>query len=367
MKNEVHLNEQTAGASGAPEETRIYLLLDNSGSMGRDRSKAISAINDFLEDLKKEEGYVEVSLTLFNENITRLYLGQPLHECPPLTEAEYAPSGTTALFDAIGSSLTEASQEAGTNRVIVCILTDGKENSSRRYTLPEIRELISRKEKEGWDITYLSSHADAFLDAHQMGLQRQKSIKFEKTEDGFAETKARMVDMVNQKRKFGMINGGLEATPPAAFCDDGATGGRHRGSLSLRFWQGLIRSHPEKGSRIHAHCFPTPARQLAAAGSVPGGELVYTIYPRSAIVSFRVARNDGVTNPFFERLAGERARITEAFGGDLEFYEGKERKYDYIRIVLRNGGLNNQKIWPSIHAEMIETMERLNAAIAGVV
>lgn len=415
-KNVEILNATSATDATPPLETTIIVLLDKSGSMGREREIAMVTVNEFIQLQKDQPGSAEISIYLFNEEITAFCKGVPVRDAPPLAKESYVPGGQTALLDAIGRSIQDTSAQTENKCVIVAVLTDGKENASTRCTLDEIKNLIQEKEALGWDFIYLSADLDAISSARAMGIRQEHVHVFDKTADGFASSRKKMSDAVDEKRRHGTITGVQhEHSDPRARVMPGGRRQRRSnveedcGSLSgegegctpvnrsprwripfgsedspgrdgqrnlrgrgiqlgqIQFWRQLILRHPEKGARLHAHCFPNSTNLLIAEGSVPGTALVYSIYPRSAIVSFRVARdNEGMMNPLYERLMGERERITEVFGADLEFYEGKKKKYDYIRLVLRNGGFKNQQQWRTIQGEMIETMERLNSAIAAV-
>lgn len=379
-------NAQSTPGATPPQETTIIVIIDESGSMKNQRDIAIETVNEFINGQRNQEGSAKLSLYLFQDYTTSLCEGAPISDAPTLSRETYVPRGQTALFDAIGMAIQENSARTENTCVIVAIMTDGKENRSSRFTLDEIKTLIQEKEALGWDFIYLSADLDAFSSAQAMGIRREHVHVFDKTADGFASTRNKMSDAVDEKRRHGSITG-VQQTNSGQQADVISVEGRQRvprprsqnprrrddpreprgiQNRRMQFWQRLILRHPHEGSRLHAHCFPPSGKRLVAEGDVPGTALVYSIYPRSAIVAFRVARDDGVMSQLYERLLENRERITEVFGGDLEFYEGKEKKYDYIRIVMRNGGLNNRRMWRTIQSEMIEAMERLNSAIMAV-
>ena len=71
-------------------------------------------------------------------------------------------------------------QELVTTFVVV-ILTDGFENSSRRYTLEDIRTMITRLEATGnWTFSFIGATLDAVDIAEQMSIKRQNSFIFSK-------------------------------------------------------------------------------------------------------------------------------------------------------------------------------------------
>lgn len=407
-ENEVVNAITTDAAPCAP--TVIVALIDRSGSMGDERDLVIETFNGFLEVQKNQDqnGSAEMSIYLFDDQITTLCEGKPINDVNPLTWDMYVPRGRTSLLDALGTAIHETEKRQAGDQVIVTILTDGKDNSSIRFSLDNIQALIKEKELLGWDFVYLSADTDAFRSARTMGIRQDHVHVFEKTAGGFASSGRRMSEAVNEKRLYGTIGGWTQessephphprdnpvrrrrcsladgcGTTPDSGSDDRFRSlprwrprinvdtrrrveGRSTPSipdLELEFWRQLILRHPENGSRLHAHCFPNRSNKLVAKGSVPGTELIYGIHPNHAIVSFRIARENGIMNPVYERLIAENGSIEEAVGLPLEFHEGK-RRYDEIRVILQNGGLMALNDWPRLHHEMIQTMERLESTLS---
>ena len=84
----------------------------------------------------------------------------------------YNPSGWTALYDAIGEVIKDLEGRVGKDeKVVIAILTDGKENSSTEYSKEVIFEKISHWEKwHPWTFIYLGANQDAFEEGGSMGI-----------------------------------------------------------------------------------------------------------------------------------------------------------------------------------------------------
>jgi hypothetical protein len=97
--------------------------------------------------------------------------------CRP--KEEYEPRGGTPLYDAVGVGvgLLDAEPEAARRRLLV-VVTDGYENASKVHTLASIRELLQRKQNEGWTVLYLGADHDAWAQAEAIGLQRGSVAEF---------------------------------------------------------------------------------------------------------------------------------------------------------------------------------------------
>jgi hypothetical protein len=66
--------------------------------------------------------------------------------------------------------------------VVMVILTDGHENSSTRYSLRNIKEMIEEREASGtWTFSFLGATLDAVDVAESMSIRRENSIAFSKS------------------------------------------------------------------------------------------------------------------------------------------------------------------------------------------
>lgn len=147
---------------------RIILLLDESGSMSSQRDDIIGGINEMIRQQKKidpDDTYFDI--IKFNDCVKPIR-SQKLADIHSLTDSDYTPSGSTALFDAIGQTISRYRNE---NNVIFIIATDGQENSSRQYSYKEITRLIGeQRDHHDWDLIYLSEDIDTFQQGDRLGI-----------------------------------------------------------------------------------------------------------------------------------------------------------------------------------------------------
>lgn len=142
---------------------RIFIL-DRSGSMETCRADTIGGFNAFLRDQQAMGG--TLSLIQFDHEYQVTFGPKPIGDVEPLTTETFQPRGSTALLDAIGRTIKEATVQNPS----VVILTDGQENASRDYTKAHIKDLIEQKTKDGWTFAYLGANQDAFAEAGSMGI-----------------------------------------------------------------------------------------------------------------------------------------------------------------------------------------------------
>jgi Mg-chelatase subunit ChlD len=163
-----------------PHALYVTLILDESGSMNSCKAAAIAGFNQYVATLRREQAETRVTLTLFNSGRTDVrYRGVPVSAVQDLDVETYRPHATTALYDAIGRTLSVARQEAPTEAKKLCvILTDGLENSSHEYTRKQIFDLIKACEKEGWTFLYLGADHDVWEAGESLGVARDNTVSF---------------------------------------------------------------------------------------------------------------------------------------------------------------------------------------------
>lgn len=140
--------------------THIIMILDQSGSMSQHRHEMVQAVNDFIRAQQETSAHDDCHLTLvtFNHHHRTVISRRTLSAVSPITLEEYRTEGCTALYDALGVTLSDHSdRHADGDKVIVVIVTDGLENSSSKWSRGEIQQLISAHKARGWTFVYLAS------------------------------------------------------------------------------------------------------------------------------------------------------------------------------------------------------------------
>ena len=154
VENAVENNvEETEGM------TSVYhlIVLDESGSMYCVAGQTISGCNETIQTVRmmqnsnKDTQVHYVSIYLFESGRSRYIVhNQPVDAVLDITDKDYRPNACTPLFDALGFTLTELKEIMGQPDTLgyVTIITDGEENSSCRYTLEDVRNLIDELKKK---------------------------------------------------------------------------------------------------------------------------------------------------------------------------------------------------------------------------
>lgn len=166
-------------------KTYVAMILDSSGSMFSIKDEARAHFNEQVQELrqKSEEHDVKVTLTTFNGNVDIKRFNKPIGSVEELSDAEYQPSGSTALYDAIGETVakirhTAKDLEKDHVSVLVLIITDGYENSSREYSQGTIKNQIAALEENGWTFTFMGANVDPLQIQQDFGISAGNYMSF---------------------------------------------------------------------------------------------------------------------------------------------------------------------------------------------
>ena len=166
---------------------KIYnlVILDASGSMHSIYTQALSGVNETLATIRMaQEEHPElqqhVTLASFSAGdhfLNRIYSALPIAEARNITREDYPLLGCTALYDAMGTCISELQQKVThEDRVLVTIITDGYENASRTWSGKQIKSLVQELRQMGWTFTYIGADQDVEKVAETIGVQN--SLRF---------------------------------------------------------------------------------------------------------------------------------------------------------------------------------------------
>jgi uncharacterized protein YegL len=172
-----------------PNLTLIAIILDRSGSMEAIRQDMEGGLTAFLLDQKAIPGECIISLYTFDHRLETEFEEVRLEAVEPI---RILPRGNTALFDAIGRTtadiglnLAKRPEEERPGRVIILVITDGEENSSRQYTRERVKAVIEKQERDyNWKYVFLGANMDAQAEARSIGLQGAAAMTYDASAQG---------------------------------------------------------------------------------------------------------------------------------------------------------------------------------------
>jgi uncharacterized protein YegL len=172
--------------------TEIACILDRSGSMSSIIDEAIGGLNKFIDDQKELDGDANISIALFDNEYELIYDNVDIKTIPTITRDVYNPRGMTALYDAIGKTMTSigkrlanTAEEDRPEKVMIVILTDGEENHSREYNAKNISEMITHQEDTyNWTFMFLAANQDACSVGKSLGMKDYSTVNFNANSGG---------------------------------------------------------------------------------------------------------------------------------------------------------------------------------------
>jgi Mg-chelatase subunit ChlD len=150
----------------AKKQTHIAIVLDRSGSMSSIHKQTVDGLNQQFEAIKKAAkaaGNTNVSLIQFDTVIeTRIDSVKP-NELIEWAMTDFQPRGGTALYDGVWSAINHLKAKPSTDDTayLICVISDGEENSSHEVSQPIMTAEISKLQAQGnWTFTYLLANVD---------------------------------------------------------------------------------------------------------------------------------------------------------------------------------------------------------------
>lgn len=172
--------------------TELVVVIDKSGSMSSVQTDAIGGFNTFLKAQQEAVGEANMTVTLFDTNMSFYAANAGVKTVKPLDITTYSPSGCTALYDAvcitvddIGKKLAGMKEEDRPSKVIFAIITDGAENSSQKFTRKDAFDRITvQRDTYKWEFIFLAAGEDAFKEGESIGMSLSKMAKFVNDKQG---------------------------------------------------------------------------------------------------------------------------------------------------------------------------------------
>jgi len=170
--------------------SHVIFVLDDSGSMQSCRASTISGYNEYLSAQKKDakETGIPTFVSLYKfdgSSVKSVFNRTPVEFVKDLDEKSYNPQGMTNLYDAIGGVMMQintqlaANKKADRDSVIITILTDGHENTSRTFNSQTIKQMVEKAEGKNWGFMFLGANIDAFAAGGSLGFSVNNTMQYD--------------------------------------------------------------------------------------------------------------------------------------------------------------------------------------------
>lgn len=216
----------------------VALIIDDSGSMGGLKNKAIEVVNKQVAQFEKssaaEKQETRLSIYTFGSKVHTVAFDRAPSKVPSANEYYYANQGSTCLIDGLVEAITDLKAiptKGGDHAFLLYVITDGLENSSKNST-SYLKGLIEGL-NDDWTVAALVPNSAASHQAKMYGLPAKNIELWDVTEAGLEEvgqtvcdsyrgyTSARTMGIKSSKSLFSFkdkldkkdVAGKLEAVP----------------------------------------------------------------------------------------------------------------------------------------------------------
>jgi Mg-chelatase subunit ChlD len=172
-----------------PKLSHIVFVLDESSSMSSCWDSTISGYNEYLAGQRTdaERTGIETLVSLYKFNgsqVNCVFDRVDVKSVKPIDKTSYRPSGGTNLNDAFAGAMMQvnkllsAKHKSDRESVIITVLTDGEENSSRTFSSSDVKGMVEKAEGKSWGFMFLGANINAFHAGSALGFNMNNTMQF---------------------------------------------------------------------------------------------------------------------------------------------------------------------------------------------
>lgn len=201
----------------------VGVVIDRSGSMASLLKQAIDGANEQLQVARRDEraGFpIKLWLTLFNDSVVFAATDALPSSIPDFDEKSYRPDGSTALHDAICTTVQRMQADTAAEKdsaYLLIVVTDGQENASKAYEgfdgFNRMKALLKTVQDTGrWTVVFCGTPGLEDF-AHAAGIPTANTLITPATAYGF--TTSNMLRSSGTKSYYAVVNASSGEAPVA--------------------------------------------------------------------------------------------------------------------------------------------------------
>jgi len=191
------------------------ILLDESSSMLSMRDATISGFNENIDQIQADSEENpdtqdhRVCLVTFNGHVDVPIWLENVNDISHIDTNAYSPNGMTSLRDAISQTISELRRdlkeeiEDGEINILMTILSDGQDTSSREATPEAIKSLIEdlglENDDSPWTLTYIGASEACLTEVQSFGISAVNTSAFDANAAG---TRAAMGNLSSARSTY---------------------------------------------------------------------------------------------------------------------------------------------------------------------
>jgi uncharacterized protein YegL len=171
--------------------THIAVIADRSGSMYSIADDMNNGLQAFLKEQADLPGDLTIDITTFDSVVETPYQDADFNQ---ISFPIIYPRGSTSLLDAIGITVTslgerlaDKDEDDRPGKVLVVVVTDGAENTSKEYAADQIKAMVEHQQEEyDWGFVFLGANIDAFSVGGGLGFRADATMNYVANSSGTA-------------------------------------------------------------------------------------------------------------------------------------------------------------------------------------
>jgi hypothetical protein len=168
--------------------TDLIIILDESRSMESMGDEPVQSVNSIFNEQKNKQEIDDGStatLVTFNDISTCIINGKKFSELKEIDISSYTPHGGTALNDTICNTIKHKIDSDKPDNVVLVIITDGEENSSKAYSQSDVKRMIKLVEDNHfWKVIFIGANIDVFECGDEMNIKLYRCAQFDQKTTG---------------------------------------------------------------------------------------------------------------------------------------------------------------------------------------
>lgn len=201
-KKSLPKKSKSKSAVVTPKKIQFHhvIILDKSGSMSAIRDSTINGFNETVSNIRqlasKDSNQTHsVTLVTFSNENENVFWRENISVLKDFEKKDYIPGGLTALCDAMGRTMFRMQEELLADNkdnddvinVVLTVITDGEENSSRQYKAHDISKMnedLKNNSRIIWTITYIGANQDVMEVAKKYNISVSNIASYSATDVG---------------------------------------------------------------------------------------------------------------------------------------------------------------------------------------
>lgn len=183
------------------KETELIFIIDASTSCDDYVETTKKGYDDLIKARKNSVGVTNVTTALFADECRLVNYRKNINHVEKL---KYFADGNTCFYDTLCKTIKQIRSETK-NRGIVAIMTDGKDNSSKKYNIQDARRLIRDCKKDDWIFLFFGRMLECEKIAEELGIDNDYVVKIGESQSAVYNSFVALTEAIDDIEVYGDI------------------------------------------------------------------------------------------------------------------------------------------------------------------